>query len=99
MATTQDSNDRSYSDAEKFERPTVSRLILPAWITELERAALNPISIAPNSIGAGPPGSLSTGGVGADVSDIFTFGPSLGGDVPLGASNGVEAPVFINLDK
>lgn len=66
MATTQDSKDRNYSDAERLEQAIGSRLTdfkssksiivttprspaLPAWITELEQAAINPISTAPNS--------------------------------------------------
>ena len=99
MATTQDSNDRNYSDAEKLALARGSRLILPAWIVEIDRAAINPISTAPNSIGVGASGSLSTGGAGADVSRMSLSSHALGVDVGPGAPNGVEAPEFINTGK
>lgn len=98
MATTQDNNDRNYSDAENLERARVSRLILPAWIVELEQAAVNPISIAPKSISVGPPGSLSTGGVVADVSDIHMIRPHAG-TFQTGVSKGVGTSIVINQVK
>ena len=99
MATTQDSNDRNYSDAEKIGRAIGSRLILPAWIVEIDRAAINPISTDGNTGSAGSPGSLSTGRAVAGVSRIPLSIHKLSVDVGPGASNGVEAPEFINTGK
>ncbi len=63
MATTQDSNDRNYSDAEKLELAIGSRLtdfksskmiivapwMFPTWVNDIYQAAIDPISTAPNS--------------------------------------------------
>ena len=94
MATQQDSNDLNYSDIEKLERAVGSRLILPAWIIDLDRAAVDPISTAPNIVSVGSPGSLSTGGAGADVSDV-RFGTPKAPPPQLGTSCKYRRPATL----